>query len=118
MARENHHPRGGTSQFSVETKAAIPGVEVPGYTLDDGSGPRQVEPLVAEALIVGGGMVEQACQSSERGHGVPAADYRVTKGVAKASVTLIGQGETFPRFPNDTDEHKAGNRRVVIQFQK
>lgn len=35
-----------------------------------------------------------------------------------ARITVTGLGETQPAYPNDSDENKANNRRVVIEFEK
>jgi outer membrane protein OmpA-like peptidoglycan-associated protein len=37
-------------------------------------------------------------------------------GVDPARVVVTGLGETTPAYPNDSDEHRALNRRVVTSF--
>lgn len=44
------------------------------------------------------------------------ADHLVGRGVSAASVTVTGRGESTPAYPNDSDENRARNRRVVIEF--
>jgi chemotaxis protein MotB len=51
--------------------------------------------------------------SSARATGV--ARYLVeTKGLNPKQISALGYGEYRPRFPNDTDAHRAGNRRVDV----
>lgn len=45
------------------------------------------------------------------------ADHLVAAGIARVRITVIGRGESTPAYPNDTDAHRAQNRRVVIEFQ-
>lgn len=53
--------------------------------------------------------------SEERARAV--ADYLTGHGIAADRITVTGRGETAPAHPNDTDENRAGNRRVVIEFR-
>ncbi len=51
--------------------------------------------------------------SSARATGV--ARYFVeTKGLAPRRISALGYGEYRPKYPNDTDAHRAGNRRVDV----
>ena len=51
--------------------------------------------------------------SSARATGV--ARYLVEdKGLAPRRISALGYGEYRPKFPNDTDAHRAGNRRVDV----
>ena len=54
--------------------------------------------------------------SAERARAV--ADYLVDKGVERTRISVTGRGESSPRYPNDTDSHRAINRRVVVEFNK
>lgn len=45
-----------------------------------------------------------------------AADYLIDKGVSERRFITIGQGETQPIAPNDTDGNKALNRRIEVQL--
>lgn len=38
----------------------------------------------------------------------------IAKGIAESRLTAKGYGSTRPLFPNDTDEHRAGNRRTEM----
>jgi outer membrane protein OmpA-like peptidoglycan-associated protein len=40
------------------------------------------------------------------------ADYLIQLGIDPSRITTKGMGETDPKFPNDTPEHRAANRRV------
>ncbi|MHB9130802.1 MAG: flagellar motor protein MotB [Armatimonadota bacterium] len=40
--------------------------------------------------------------------------YMADGGIAQKRLTAVGYGETRPRYPNDTDAHRAHNRRVDI----
>lgn len=40
------------------------------------------------------------------------ADYLSTLGIASARISTKGMGETDPKVPNDTEAHRAENRRV------
>lgn len=44
------------------------------------------------------------------------ADYLEAQGIAADRITAVGRGETAPAHPNDSDENRAKNRRVVIEF--
>ncbi len=44
------------------------------------------------------------------------ADYLTAHGVPAGDITATGRGESLPAHPNDTDENRAKNRRVVIEF--
>ena len=44
------------------------------------------------------------------------ADYLVQKGIARERITVISHGETRPVVPNDSDDNRALNRRVVLIF--
>ncbi|MFT3877103.1 MAG: OmpA family protein [Propioniciclava sp.] len=46
------------------------------------------------------------------------ADYLTGHGIAADRITVSGRGETAPAYPNDTDENRAKNRRVVIEFRQ
>jgi chemotaxis protein MotB len=42
------------------------------------------------------------------------ARYLIGRGVAPERLIVVGRGEYHPLFPNDTDEHRAFNRRAEI----
>ena len=44
------------------------------------------------------------------------ANYLISRGVPKNSVEVVGYGETHPLYPNDSEEHRALNRRVEIKI--
>jgi OmpA-OmpF porin, OOP family len=44
------------------------------------------------------------------------ADYLIKRGIDKKRISNSGYGDTKPLFENDTEEHKAQNRRVEIVF--
>ncbi|NPA95890.1 MAG: OmpA family protein [Thermodesulfobacteria bacterium] len=46
------------------------------------------------------------------------ANYLIGKGVPRSKIQVIGYGKKRPRFPNDTEEHRALNRRVEIRIIK
>ncbi len=46
------------------------------------------------------------------------ANYLIAKGVPRKKIEVIGYGEKRPRYPNDTEEHRAKNRRVEIKILK
>ncbi len=52
--------------------------------------------------------------SKERARAV--ANYLILKGVPKDSIEVVGYGESHPLYPNDTEEHRALNRRVEIKI--
>ncbi len=39
-------------------------------------------------------------------------------GIAASRLSAVGCGEYQPLFPNDTPEHRAGNRRIMIYLEK
>lgn len=43
-------------------------------------------------------------------------DYLVSQGVGSQQIAWEGHGELDPRYPNDSDENRARNRRVEISF--
>lgn len=43
-------------------------------------------------------------------------DYLTSRGVEADRIDWRGEGETVPRFPNDSPENRAKNRRVEISF--
>ncbi len=51
--------------------------------------------------------------SSARATGV-ARYLVVSKGLAPKRISALGYGEYRPKYPNDTDAHRAGNRRVDV----
>jgi len=53
--------------------------------------------------------------SKRRAHSV--ADWLAQHGVDISRLHVEGRGEAEPFAPNDTDQHKAANRRVVITIQ-
>jgi OmpA-OmpF porin, OOP family len=63
------------------------------------------------------GSPESNKQLSER-RAMAVADYLVAKGVFKENIISRGYGDTLPLVPNDSDEHRAINRRVEIVFIK
>ncbi len=46
------------------------------------------------------------------------ANYLIAKGIPRARIKVVGYGKSRPRFPNDTEEHRAKNRRVEIKVLK
>lgn len=46
------------------------------------------------------------------------ADYLIEKGVPAGKIKTVGYGESRPKYPNDTPEHRAKNRRVEIKVLK
>jgi len=46
------------------------------------------------------------------------ANYLIAKGVPRARIKIIGYGKKRPKYPNDTEEHRAKNRRVEIRILK
>lgn len=63
-----------------------------------------------------GNKVKNAKLSLERA--VAVMWYLVKKGVEKQRLCVEGYGDAKPLFPNDSEEHKAANRRVEIVFLK
>lgn len=45
-------------------------------------------------------------------------NYLVSRGVDPARMNVVGYGENLPLFPNDTEAHKAMNRRIEIVLIK
>ncbi|MEM9339176.1 MAG: OmpA family protein [Bacteroidota bacterium] len=45
-------------------------------------------------------------------------NYLLSRGVDPARMNVVGYGEEFPLYPNDTEEHKEMNRRIEIVFIK
>ncbi|MBK6836195.1 MAG: PD40 domain-containing protein [Bacteroidetes bacterium] len=45
-------------------------------------------------------------------------DYLVTAGIDKTRLSFKGYGDARPKFPNDTPEHKAANRRTEFKVFK
>ena len=43
--------------------------------------------------------------------------FLIGKGMKAASLGAVGYGEFDPVFPNDSEEHRAQNRRIEIQLQ-
>jgi outer membrane protein OmpA-like peptidoglycan-associated protein len=43
-------------------------------------------------------------------------DYLTARGVESGQIDWRGEGETEPRFPNDSEENRSRNRRVEISF--
>lgn len=54
--------------------------------------------------------------SKERAQAV--ANYLIAKGIPKEKIAVIGYGKSKPLYPNDTEEHRAKNRRVEIKVLK
>lgn len=52
--------------------------------------------------------------SSQRAHSV--RDALISREIDESRITAVGYGESRPLVPNDTEEHKALNRRVEIRF--
>jgi len=44
------------------------------------------------------------------------ADWLSAHGVSQSSLEVKGYGKSQPKYPNDTEEHRAGNRRVEIRL--
>ena len=44
------------------------------------------------------------------------ADYLISKGIPRNLVEVVGYGESRPLYPNDSEEHRALNRRVEIKI--
>lgn len=44
------------------------------------------------------------------------ADYLIAHGVAGSRIRTVGMGELYPKYSNDTEEGRAGNRRVEFQI--
>ena len=42
--------------------------------------------------------------------------YLVSKGIDASRITTVGQGETSPKYPNDSDENKSLNRRIEAKI--
>ncbi len=42
--------------------------------------------------------------------------YLVSKGIDASRITTLGQGETSPKYPNDSDENKSLNRRIEAKI--
>lgn len=78
----------------------------------------QVRPGTAPLLVEGhtddvGADGDNLVLSEQRARAV--ADWLVgTGGVESSRVTVAGLGEGSPAFPNDPDENRQGNRRVVV----
>ena len=61
---------------------------------------------------------EAANQRLSEARAQAVADYLVGHGIAADRITVPGRGETAPAHPNDGDENRAKNRRVVIEFRQ
>lgn len=46
------------------------------------------------------------------------ADYLINNGLPAEKIKIVGYGESKPKYPNDTEEHRAKNRRVEIKVVK
>jgi len=46
------------------------------------------------------------------------ADYLIKNGLPAEKIKIVGYGESRPKYPNDTEEHRAKNRRVEIKVVK
>lgn len=80
------------------TKGFVGRVRVEGHTDDTGDEPTNQRLSEARAQAV--------------------ADYLIDHGIAADRITVTGRGESAPAYPNDTDENRAKNRRVVIEFRQ
>lgn len=83
----------GVAVLSLNPQATM---RIRGYTDDTGS------PALNKAL-------------SERRAGA-AADYLVEHGIDRSRLTVIGFGPGDPVVPNDSDEHRAENRRIEVDL--
>ena len=45
-------------------------------------------------------------------------DYLLIKGVDKSNLSFIGFGETKPKFPNNSNENRAKNRRTEVKIKQ
>ncbi|MBM77056.1 MAG: hypothetical protein CL846_01105 [Crocinitomicaceae bacterium] len=71
-------------------------VEIAGHTDSDGS--------------------ESFNQKLSEGRAQSAVNYLISKGISEARLVAKGYGETIPLEENDTNEHKAKNRRVELKI--
>lgn len=44
------------------------------------------------------------------------ANYLVSRNISRSRITTIGYGEKYPKYSNNTEEGRAGNRRVEFQI--
>jgi len=44
------------------------------------------------------------------------ADYLISRGISSGRIRTVGMGERYPKYPNATEEGRAGNRRVEFQI--
>jgi outer membrane protein OmpA-like peptidoglycan-associated protein len=42
--------------------------------------------------------------------------FLVSKGIDPIRITTVGQGETSPKYQNDSDENKSLNRRIEAKI--
>lgn len=52
--------------------------------------------------------------SEKRAHAV--ADYLIGHNISAGRIKTVGMGEKYPKYSNDTEEGRAGNRRVEFQI--
>ena len=43
--------------------------------------------------------------------------YFILNGISADRIVTVGNGSSNPMFPNDTEEHKAMNRRTDVSFK-
>lgn len=78
---------------------------------------RRGAPAILGGHTDGKGKHEYNMKLSER-RAAAVRDYLVAKGIPAASLTAKGYGETKPIAPNTTDEGRAQNRRVTLEFAR
>ena len=61
-----------------------------------------------------GGEKSNMLLSSNRAKSIK--NHMIKKGISADRISTVGYGETVPKYPNDSDEHKSLNRRIEAKI--
>lgn len=118
--------------FKVQGKASVTFIQNTAKFSDSASASKELNKFIDIAKVLDGSIIEIAGNTDPNPESDPEDEYNqklslqraeavknyfVMNGISNGRIVVVGNGSSNPVVDNDTDEHRAMNRRTDVSFK-